>query len=419
MTLTAWLAVAVIILTVAALLKKMEVRTTLLAAGIFLCLVSMTPMAAFDQFAKMMTSATLVQSITAAMGFAFLMSYTKCDLHLVTLLAAPLKHLGLFLIPACTIVTLIVNTAIPSAAGCSAAVGATLIPIMICAGIKPVGAGAAILAGTIGSFLNPGSPHQNMVGSYVGISGMEFILQNMTTYMVLWCISVVMITITEFVFRDHKGDGKMVGDGNFGETIQRVNILYAIAPMVPLVLLILGNTCVPALRMGVAQAMVIGAIYAIIVTRTNPAKATTTFFQGCGKGFADVVSIIVSASVFAMGLRAAGLVDVLIEVLKESNEYAQWGGVLGPYLMAVLVGSGDAATMAFNEAVTPHAESFGMSIVNLGNLAYVSGALGRTMSPIAGCVIVIAGLCQSNPLDIVKRTAPGMIVGILTLLLVF
>ncbi|HIU84574.1 MAG TPA: C4-dicarboxylate transporter DcuC, partial [Candidatus Aphodousia gallistercoris] len=117
MTLTAWLAVAVIILTVAALLKKMEVRTTLLAAGIFLCLVSMTPMAAFDQFAKMMTSATLVQSITAAMGFAFLMSYTKCDLHLVTLLAAPLKHLGLFLIPACTIVTLIVNTAIPSAAG--------------------------------------------------------------------------------------------------------------------------------------------------------------------------------------------------------------------------------------------------------------------------------------------------------------
>ena len=87
--------------------------------------------------------------------------------------------------------------------------------------------------------------------------------------------------------------------------------------------------------------------------------------------------------------------------------------------MAILVGSGDAATMAFNEAVTPHAESFGLSIVSLGNLAYVAGALGRTMSPIAGVVIVISGLCQVNPVDIVKRTAPGMIVGVIALLLFF
>ena len=165
--------------------------------------------------------------------------------------------------------TLVVNTAIPSASGCAAAVGATLIPVMIRAGIKPVGAGAAVLAGTIGSFLNPGSPHQNMVGSYVGISGMEFILQNMTTYMVLWAISVVMITVTEFILKDHKGDGVVVGQTQFGETVTKVNLLYAIAPLVPLVLLVLGNTSMPALKMGVAQAMVIGAIYTIIVTPVN------------------------------------------------------------------------------------------------------------------------------------------------------
>lgn len=38
-------------------------------------------------------------------------------------------------------------------------------------------------------------------------------------------------------------------------------------------------------------------------------------------------------------------------------------GILGPYFMAILVGSGDAATMAFNEAVTPHAATFGMSVI--------------------------------------------------------
>lgn len=418
MTWTAWVALIVIFLTIAALLKKMEVRVTLLSAGIFLCLISLTPMVAFNQFAKMMTSATLVQAITAAMGFAFLVSYTKTDLHLVSLLANPLKKLGIFLIPACTIVTLIVNTAIPSASGCAAAVGATLIPIMIRAGIRPVGAGAAVLAGTIGSFLNPGSPHQNMVGSYVGISGMEFILENMTTYMVLWVISVVMITVSEFVFGDYCSQKNNI-ETPVNNMIEKVKLHWAIAPLFPLVLLVLGNTWVPELKVGVAQAMVLGAIYTIIVTKTSPARATNEFFQGCGKGFADIVSIIISASVFAIGLQAAGLINVLIEILKESNEFARWGGILGPYFMAILVGSGDAATMAFNEAVTPHAQSFGLSVVSLGNLAYVGGALGRTMSPIAGVVIVIAGLCHSNPLDLVKRTAPGMIIGIITLLIFF
>ena len=105
--------------------------------------------------------------------------------------------------------------------------------------------------------------------------------------------------------------------------------------------------------------MVVGAIFAICVTGTNPSKVVNEFFNGCGKGFANIVSIIISASVFAMGLRASGLVGDMIEVLKTSNEYARWFGILGPYFMAILVGSGDAATMAFNEAVTPHAATFG------------------------------------------------------------
>lgn len=39
------------------------------------------------------------------------------------------------------------------------------------------------------------------------------------------------------------------------------------------------------------------------------------------------------------------------------------------------------------------------------------------MSPIAGVVIVIAGLCRTNPLSLVQRTAPAMIVAILSLLI--
>ena len=71
----------------------------------------------------------------------------------------------------------------------------------------------------------------------------------------------------------------------------------------------------------------------------------------------------------------------------------------------MITGSGDAATLAFNEAVTPHAESFGMTIPSLGGLAFLTGALGRTMSPLAGVTILVSGIAMVNPLEVVKRTA--------------
>ena len=71
------------------------------------------------------------------------------------------------------------------------------------------------------------------------------------------------------------------------------------------------------------------------------------------------------------------------------------------------------------QAVTPHAPEFGFGIMQLGNLAFVSSALGRTMSPIAGVVIMIAGICREEPLEMAKRTALGSVVGIVTLLLFF
>lgn len=87
--------------------------------------------------------------------------------------------------------------------------------------------------------------------------------------------------------------------------------------------------------------------------------------------------------------------------------------------MAVLSGSGDAATFAFNEAVTPHAAQFGLTITELGNTVMCAAQLGRTMSPIAGVVILLAGMARISPIDLVKRTAIPMIVTWLVLILAF
>ena len=66
-----------------------------------------------------------------------------------------------------------------------------------------------------------------------------------------------------------------------------------------------------------------------------------------------------------------------------------------------------------------YGNTLGPILFNLGNLAYVAGALGRTMSPIAGVVMVVSGIANVNPVDVIKRTAPGMITAILVLLFFF
>ena len=407
MTLTAWIALAVIIVTVWALIKRYETRLVLIGAGLLLCCISLDPMAALNQFAKSMTNNSLVMAICSSMGFAFAASYTKCDRSLVHYLAAPVRGLGIFLIPVCTVITCFVNIAIPSAAGCAAAVGSTLIPVMLRAGIKPAAAAAAVLAGTIGSYLSPGTSHNPYVAKMANMEVMDFIGFHSTYSLMCGAILVVGVLLVCLVLRDNKGDANAQVDES---KLQKQDdftpsVLKALVMLVPIAILVCGNLWVPAIKMGVAQAMVIGAICALAVGRCNPQEFSKQFFNGMGKGYADVMGIIIAAGVFAAGLRAAGLIDVCVDALKNANEYARWGGALGPWIMGVITGSGDAATLAFNEAVTPHAEAFGMSIPGLGALAFLTGALGRTMSPLAGVTILVSGIAMVSPIEVIKRTA--------------
>ena len=77
------------------------------------------------------------------MGFAMVIQMTECDVHLVKLLSAPLSKFGFLLVPATTALTYFICIAIPSAAGCAAAVGPTLIPLLLRAKVSPQAAGAA------------------------------------------------------------------------------------------------------------------------------------------------------------------------------------------------------------------------------------------------------------------------------------
>lgn len=149
------------------LVKKRETKTVLIGVGLVLCVICLNPLGALESFTKSMTSAGLIKAICASMGFAYVMKVTKCDQHLVLLLTKPMRNIGFLLIPATFVLTYFINIAIPSAAGCSAAVGATMIPLLMASGVRPAMAGAAVFAGTFGGVLSPGSAHNIFVTDMV------------------------------------------------------------------------------------------------------------------------------------------------------------------------------------------------------------------------------------------------------------
>ncbi|STD40899.1 hypothetical protein NMD70_02405 [Edwardsiella tarda] len=57
-----------------------------------------------------------------------------------------------------------------------------------------------------------------------------------------------------------------------------------------------------------------------------------------------------------------------------------------------------------------------MDGTNLGTAAAFASYLGRTASPLSAAAIVVAGMVGVSPLDLVKRTAPVMLVGLLLLI---
>ena len=418
-------AIVGLVATIYLLIKKYETRTVLIGMGLLMAILTLNPMGALDAFAKSMTTGGLIMAICSSMGFAYVMKFTKCDSHLVHLLTKPMSGLKFLLIPIATILTFFINIAIPSAAGCAAAVGATLIPVLRGAGVRPAMAGAAILAGTFGSLMSPGSSHPAMISEMSGLTVTEINFMHAPYTMTAAAIGVVILTLLALFLKDYGEEHRQayLAEQSTAEGKTNVNVLYALAPLIPLIILIIGSTSLQKTaglewtKMGVPQAMLIGAIYSIIVTRVSPVKITEEFFNGMGNSYANVLGIIIAASVFVAGLNATGAVNSAIEFLKHSNEYVRWGATIGPFLMGVITGSGDAAAIAFNTAVTPHAAELGYTQVNLGMGAAIAGALGRTASPIAGVAIVCAGLTMVSPVEIIKRTAPGMIFALLFLAL--
>ena len=414
----------IVILTFVLIVKKYEARLVLFLAGLLMCLIGGLPGDVMKAFTKAMVNNSLVPTICKVMGFSYVMRLTTCDQHLVQSISGVLKRGRAILVPISFFLTWWISLAIPSASGCSAAVGSILIPTLIAAGVHPAMAAATVLAGTWGSAISPGNAHNPFVADLAGTDMMTVIINETPASVIASIACVAVMTVYAVLRKEGATEERRLAYlkeiGEEGEKAEEFHVrpLLAIVPLVPLFLLILGSKQVGLLpEISVPLSMLIGVALGFLVTLKDAQEICRKFFEGMGNAYADVIGLIVCASVFTTGMTAIGLTGALTELMEGSQAAAAAAGTFGPFFIAVISGSGDAAAFAFNGAITPFAEQFGLSIMDLGSLAQIAGAMGRSMSPIAGAAIICAGLAKVNPIEVSKRNALPCLASAIVLML--
>ena len=213
-------------------------------------------------------------------------------------------------------------------------------------------------------------------------------------------VAAILLNIVAIVKKEHTGY-VMKHDSTEDSKEFKVNYFYAIIPIIPLVLLVLGSKQVAVIpEVSVPVSMLIGTAIGIVAVRPNVTEAVKKFFRGTGDG-----------------MQLIGLTNALIDGMKNSQQIAQIGAAFGPFLLAVISGSGNAAALAFNGAVTPHAADFGYGIMELGSMAQIGAGIGRSMSPVAGAGIIVAGIAGINPMEMAKRNAVPCIIATVVIML--
>ena len=436
-----WIGLAIVVVTFYLIYKNYEARLVLALSGLVMAFIGQVVVgtnggvsAAVDAFVKQLVNGGLVPTIVTVMGFGYVMTFTKCSDHLVNLLVKPLARVPVIVIPGAVIITWLLNIVLPSAAGIAAAVGVLLIPALIALKVRPVMAAAAVFIGTWGSVVSPGLMFNPQIADIAfkakeipAPDAMIVIMQEALPCAIGALVAAICLTIICIVLKEGVGSTEIVKELPEGEEIQKdfkVNPIKAIIPIIPLALLVLASKQVgvlPTKAFSVPVCMLIGTAIGLIVALVNKQKIGDASKKFCrGAGDCDVVILIAAAAMFASGMKAIGLTGALVDAMKGSQSVAMFAAAAGPFVMAAISGSGNAAALAFNQAITPNAADFGLTIVQLGAVAQIAAGLGRSMSPVAGGVIILAGIAGVNPMEVVKRTAiPAIVALIVVTLLMF
>lgn len=445
------LALLIIAATVWLILKRYQTHATLFLSGFLLltvayvfALISETGPAVFeksptgwfffDLFAvvkeRLSTrTASIGMVIMAAGGFARYMSSIHASQALVHAAIQPLGKIRnpYVLLGLAYAVGQTLNVFVPSAAGLAMLLLVAMYPTLVRLGIRS-SAAAAVIGTTACLDLGPASPASNVAAS---VAGMEPVVYFVRHQIPLALIVVPCIALLHAFWQRHcdrkGGEGDELEMKNEDSDAATVPGWYAFLPVLPLILLLIFSPLVvKSVQVDVVTAMLISLFVSMVCEAIRlreirkALNGITAFFAGMGDIFAKVVTLIIAAETFAMGVQATGLIDGMIQSVE--------GMGLGSHVMLVLLvlligftatltGSGNAALFSFSHMIPGIAAPMGVSTLFMMLPTQLAAGLFRSMSPVAGVIIAVSSAANVSPFAIIRRTSVPMIGGAIVMMI--
>jgi len=425
------------------LFKNVNAPTVLLVLGVLMLAISailgITPVSAsaptgsafFDIFKtveeKFLTSISkLGFMIMTIGGYVALMNKIKATDAMVYIATKPLSFLkgrpylaSVIFIP----VGMLIYLTIPSASGLGLLLVSTVYPILINLGVSKTTALSAISAATIFD-MGPGSANTLRASEIAGVDSVGYFIGDQLPLVIMTTI-VVMVAYyfcnRHFDRKDVEAGKEIYAEG--GETGRpSVPLFYAVFPIMPLFFLIVFSPFVGLFDTHVttAMAMIICtlavALFLIIKEKgiKEPFALVKSFWDGMGSTFSSVVTLIVTAEIFAMGLTSLKFIDLLVSGTTSVGFGAAAVTVLFTvtvFFSATMMGSGNAAFFSFGPMVPGIAALFGVSTLQMLLPIQLCAGMGRATSPIAAVNVAISGSVGVSPVEVAKRNMLPMLIG--------
>ncbi|UJF17936.1 C4-dicarboxylate transporter DcuC [Vibrio sp. SS-MA-C1-2] len=446
----ALLALPIVVIAGALIIKKYNTQAVLFGAGLLMIFIGVvvgdpsflpkgvnsSGSTAVDLFLviKSISSSTLAKLgliIMAVGGFSKYMGHIGAANALVQVATKPLSVIkNPYLILAFTyILGQTLNIFIPSAVGLAMLLLVALYPILVGIGCNPA-AVAAVLATTACLDLGPASGASNKAAEIIGIDAASYFVEHQ---LFVGICAAIVIAILHFVCQkwfDKRDEENGVNYELNTKTVEapKVPAWFAFLPVLPLFLLLtFSKFVVTSIKIDVVTAMFISLAVAMLCDYIyskdgkKVAASLKVYLQGMGDVFAGVVSLIIAAQTFVVGLKAIGFISGLLGLATHLG----FGYTLMVVMLVAIIGatalmsgSGNAAFFSFSNLAPDVATHVGVSTAALALPMQLSAGIFRSFSPVAGVVIACAGVANIPPMALVKRTAIPMLGGLLTVLVV-
>ena len=360
-------------------------------------------------------------------GFAAYMTHIGANNMVVKQFSRPLAGIKspYTLLVAAYLVACLMSLAVSSATGLGVLLMATLFPMMTAMGISRPAA-AAVCASPAAIILSPTSGDVVLAAERSGMALDVFAVQ--TVLPVSLC-AITSMAVTTYFWNKYL-------DKKHNSPMERVDVsqieanapaFYAVLPFLPIFgVFIFNGRTIPGLKLDiytiVILSIVVGALVDFVVNRFDGRKTLANMescYQGMADAFKGVVMLLVAAGTFAQGLMAVGAIDALLSMADAAGA----GGIALMLLLsaltvaaAIATGSGNAPFYAFVELAPALAGKMGLNPAFLIIPMLQASNLGRTMSPVSGVVVATSGMAGLSPLEVVKRTAVPVVVGLVVVI---